>query len=244
MNRFFVPPEWIEQKGVRLEDEFAHQICHVLRLKRGDQVVVLDNTGFEYVVRLTCVDKKKACGDIEERRLCTAEPSARITLFQSLLKREKFEWVLQKCTEVGVARIVPIITARSLVQKTEIKPGKMVRWRRILREAAEQSGRGKVPELAEPIHLAESFKCTQDVRVMASLHGGLCSMHEGLVHVAAEAHGQIGVWIGPEGGFDPEEAAQAARAGFGLVSLGQRTLRTETAAVVACTLILHELKEL
>jgi 16S rRNA (uracil1498-N3)-methyltransferase len=244
MNRFFIPQEWIEQDRVRLEEEFGHQICHVLRLNPQDRVVVLDNTGMEYVVRLTRVDKKRAIGQIEETRANQTEPSAQITLFQSMLKREKFEWVLQKCTEVGVARIVPVITTRSLAQKTEIKPGKMIRWKRILREAAEQCGRGKVPELVEPIHLAESFKWPLDVRLMAALEGDLVSVHECLSQANPESIADIGVWIGPEGGFDPEEVALAVNTGFRCVKLGRRTLRTETAALVACTLILHELKEL
>ena len=244
MNRFFIPQEWIEPDRVRLEEEFGHQIFHVLRLKPQDKVVVLDNTGMEYVVRLTRVDKKRAIGQIEERRVCQAEPSTQMTLFQSMLKREKFEWVLQKSTEVGVARIVPVITTRTLAQKTEIKPGKMIRWKRILREAAEQCGRGKVPELAEPIYLAESLKWPLDVRLMATLEGDLDSIHESLFQTRSEASPTIGVWIGPEGGFDPEETALAAKTGFSFIRLGQRTLRTETAAIVACTLILHALKEL
>ncbi|MCF7973899.1 MAG: 16S rRNA (uracil(1498)-N(3))-methyltransferase [Phycisphaerae bacterium] len=244
MNRFFIPREWIEQDRVRLEDDFAHQISHVLRLKPQDFVVVLDNTGMEYVVRLTWMDNKRTGGEIHERRSCLAEPLAQITLFQSMLKREKFEWVLQKCTEVGVARIVPVITSRSLVQKTEIKPGKMDRWRRIIREAAEQCGRGRVPDLVEPTHLAESFAWPMDVRLMAALEGDQRSIPESLSQVNATTGPNIGVWIGPEGGFDSEEVAMAAGHGACCVSLGQRTLRTETAAVVACTLILHELKEL
>jgi len=244
MNRFFIPQEWIEPDRVRLEEEFGHQIFHVLRLKPQDRVVVLDNAGMEYVVRLTRVDKKRAIGQIEETRASQAEPSAQITLFQSMLKREKFEWVLQKCTEVGVVRIVPVITTRSLAQKTEIKPGKMIRWKRILREAAEQCGRGKVPELAEPIHLAESLEWPFDVRLMADLEGDLRSIHESLSRTDSKASPNIGVWIGPEGGFDPGEIDLAKKMDFSCVRLGRRTLRTETAAIVACTLILHELKEL
>jgi 16S rRNA (uracil1498-N3)-methyltransferase len=244
MNRFFVPQVWIEENRVRLCDEFAHQICHVLRLKPQDLVVLLDNTGTEYVVSLTEVHKKQVIGHIQETRSCTAEPLARITLFQSMLKRDKFEWVLQKCTEVGVARIVPVITLRTLAQKTEIKQGKMERWKRIIREASEQCARGRVPELAEPIWLEESFKWPLDLRIMAALEGEQQSIHESLCHTDSTTGPHIGVWVGPEGGFDHEEIVLGEKAGAICVRLGQRTLRTETAAVVACTLILHELKDL
>ncbi|MCP4449971.1 MAG: 16S rRNA (uracil(1498)-N(3))-methyltransferase [Planctomycetes bacterium] len=244
MNRFFVPPTWIEEDRVRLCDGFAHQICHVLKLHPGDGVVVLDNTGTEYMVRLTHVDKKLAWGEIQERRACPAEPLARVTLFQSLLKRDKFEWVLQKCTEVGVARVVPVITQRTLAQKTEIKPGKMERWRRIMREASEQCARGKVPDLAEPIFLEESLEWLVDLRLMGALEGNRQSIRESLCHMDSTTGPSIGVWVGPEGGFDSEEVALGNAAGAIRVRLGQRTLRTETAAVVACTLILYELKDL
>ena len=244
MNRFFVPPECIDDHNVRLEEGLAHQICNVLRLKPQDLVVVLDNTGNEYIARLVEVNKKQVIGHIQERRPCTAEPTIRITLFQSMLKREKFEWVLQKSTELGVTRIVPVITARSLVQKTEIKPAKMGRWKHIIREAAEQCARGRMPELAEPIPLAESFKRPLDIRLMAVLGPDLRSIDECLSGVTAEGNKGVGLWIGPEGGFHPEEIDRAVNSGLSCIGLGPRTLRTETAAIVGCTLILHALKEL
>ena len=244
MNRFFIPQECIEENRVRLCNGFAHQICHVLRLKPQDLVVVLDNTGTEYTVSLTEVNKKQVIGHIKETRPSMAEPLVRITLFQSMLKRDKFEWVLQKCTEVGVARIVPVITQRTLTQKTEIKPAKMERWRRVIREASEQCTRGKVPDLAEPIWLEESLEWPLDLRIMASLGGNRQSIQESLCHTDSATGPNIGVWVGPEGGFDPEEVVLGEKAGSICVRLGQRTLRTETAAVVACTLILHELKDL
>lgn len=244
MNRFFVPQEWIADDRVHLDEPFAHQICHVLRLQPQDLVVVLDNTGAEYEVRLTEVNKTRVIGCIQETRTCAAEPSVRVTLFQSMLKRDKFEWVLQKCTELGVARIVPVVTSRSLVQKTEIKPAKMARWRHIIREAAEQCARGRVPDLAEPIHLAETFKLPFNTRLMATVDKDLDSIDQCLSHVTVETSHDIGLWIGPEGGYDPDEVALAKREGISCVGLGQRTLRTETAAIVGCTLILHALKEL
>ncbi len=244
MNRFFIPQTWIDGDRVCLSNGFAHQICHVLRLKPKDQVVVLDNTGAEYVVCLTEVGKHQVGGVIQEQRVCQAEPLVQITLFQSMLKRDKFEWVLQKCTEIGAVRIVPIITERSIVQKTEIKSGKMQRWQGIIREAAEQSGRGRVPELVEPISFSESLNWPLEIRIMAALEGNQHSIQQSLACADSIPRRSLGVWIGPEGGFDPEEVALASSQGVHCVRLGRRILRTETAGVVACALILHELKEL
>ncbi len=244
MNRFFIPQTCIEEDRVRLCNGFAHQICHVLRLKPKDHVVVLDNKGSEYVVCLTDVGKHQVCGDIQERRLCQTEPLAQITLFQSMLKRDKFEWVLQKCTEIGVARIVPIITERSIVQKTEIKSGKMQRWQAIIREAAEQSGRGRVPDLGVPMMFGDSLEWSLDIRIAGALRGDQCSIQKSLSQVDVTSHPSVGLWIGPEGGWTLEEVESATSVGVHCVKFGQRILRTETAAVVACILILHELKEL
>lgn len=244
MNRFFIPSEWIEGKRVSLHDPYAHQMCHVLRLRPGDWVVVLDNCGREFDVCLTDVGKQLVVGEVRGERVCVAEPKTQVVLFQSMLKRDKFEWVLQKCTEVGVTRIVPVITQRSIVQKISIKSEKRERWQTIVREAAEQCGRGRVPELADPVTLKQSLSVSLDLRIMASLDGEPVSLHEVMSKANSATGSKIGIWIGPEGGFHPEEVALAEEAGAACVRFGQRVLRTETAAVVASSLILHELKEL
>ncbi|NJN53352.1 MAG: 16S rRNA (uracil(1498)-N(3))-methyltransferase [Anaerolineae bacterium] len=145
MHHFFIPPKNITERQVILTGEQARQVAQVLRMRVGEQVMVLDNTGWQYEVRLTAVSREQVNADIIEKRLAEGEPAMHITLYMALLKREKFEWVLQKGTEVGVSRFVPVITQRTLAQDTEIKAGKQERWQKILIEAAEQSRRGRIP---------------------------------------------------------------------------------------------------
>lgn len=246
MNRFFIPQHWIKGNVVRLEGRYAHQMGHVLRLGPGDSMIVLDNTGHEYDVEMTAIENDYVIGQIKNQRVCKTEPRSQVTLFQSLLKRDKFEWVLQKCTEVGVAEIVPVITRRSLIRTTHLKPEKQERWQTIIREAAEQCTRGRMPVLAAPINFSTSLERVNHY------HLGLiaapkvdCSSLATVVKTVLDANPpRVGLWIGPEGGFDPSEIEEAVGAGAVCVGLGKRILRTETAAVVTCALTLHELGEL
>jgi 16S rRNA (uracil1498-N3)-methyltransferase len=244
MNRFFVPVQGIQLNQVLLSGQQAHQIRNVLRLKVGDNVVVLDNAGCEYEVTLTKVTKDETVGKILQKRPATGEPRTQITLYQALLNREKFEHVLQKCTEIGVAEFVPIITERTIVRDAEkIDRRRLARWRRIITESAEQSGRGRIPQL-QPAHrfknivsnLGEFDRC-----LITSPNG------QSLRQILREGDTKpvrIGLFIGPEGGFTEAELKACCEAGAKQIGLGKRILRTETAAVVTSALILYELGEL
>jgi 16S rRNA (uracil1498-N3)-methyltransferase len=247
MHRFFVTPDSIVNKAVHFGEDQARQIRQVLRLQRGTQVVVLDNSGREYVVMLTEVTRLHALGQIEEARPSTSEPRARVTLYQSLLPRDKFEWVLQKGTEVGVSSFVPVITQRSLVRDAAAAGNKQPRWERIITEAAEQSGRGRLPELHQPISFAEALAQA------ASYHCALIPWEKATKESVGAALGRlpgelnrpaVALFIGPEGGYSDEEIEQASAARAIPVTLGRRILRTETAAVVAAALVLYELGDL
>jgi 16S rRNA (uracil1498-N3)-methyltransferase len=246
MNRFFVSEENLPGDTVVLGREQAHQIRNVLRMEAGERVVVLDNRGWEYEVILTTVGRDEVAGRVAEKRPASGEPRAQITLYQSLLKRDKFEWVLQKCTEVGVSRFVPVVTERSIVRDAAaVTPSKLTRWRRIITEAAEQCGRGRIPELAPPAALGEvvsEFEGFDCCLVSLTQGGG-----EGIRRALRRGDGTpatIAVLTGPEGGFTEEEGKLCRDSGAIAISLGERILRTETAAVVAASLILYELGEL
>ncbi len=238
MHHFFIPPQNLTDRQAILTGEQARQIAQVLRLHVGERVVVLDNTGWEYEVRLTAVTPPQVIGDIVEKRTAVGEPSLHITLYMALLKREKFEWVLQKGTEVGVSRFVPVITQRTLAQDTEIKPGKQERWQKILTEAAEQCRRSRIPALAAPMKLADAL--AQHGAEMALIPWesatavGLKSALSGTIPTSAA------LFIGPEGGFAPEEIERARQHHVQPVTLGKRILRAETAAIVATSLLIHE----
>jgi len=244
-NRFFVSESGFEDQGVRLSAEQAHQVCHVLRLKVGDAIVVLDNAGHEYDVALTVVTRREVTGQITDRRESPGEPRVRIALFQSLLAREKFEWVLQKGTEVGVARFVPVQTGRSIVRAKQIDAKKLTRWRRILTEAAEQSHRGRIPEITDAATWSEvlSQLGAFDRNLIAATSGRTRSLKVAL-QFDDNAPSSIAVLIGPEGGFTADEVEQACENGAVPVGLGPRILRTETAGMVLPALILHEIGDL
>lgn len=240
MHRFFVAPDSFAGDRVVLPDQIAHQIRNVLRLRAGTAVVVLDNSGWEYEVLLRQVDRQQVVGEAVAKRPCPNEPSVQLTLYQALMKRDKFEWVLQKGTEIGVSHFVPLVTQRSLVQDVDIKEGKQLRWEKIITEAAEQSRRGCIPTLHPPQTLAEALAAQPaQPGLIAWEEESRLTLRGALAGDERPSH--ISLFIGPEGGFASEEVAAAQAAGIQAVTLGKRILRAETAALVAAALVLHEL---
>lgn len=244
MNRFFISKSDFQGEQVVLGRRQAHQIRNVLRMTTGGHIIVLDNTGYEYDVVLTEVRKDSVLGQIEQKRPAAGEPQLRLTLYQSLLPRDKFELVLQKCTEVGVTRFVPIVTQRSLVRDVDaVTPNKLTRWRRIITEAAEQSARGRIPELDQPVRFKQVVMglAEFDLCLIASPQEQKMTLREALHQSRKKKPQTIALLIGPEGGFAEQEARLARDSGATPVGLGPRILRTETAAIVTTALILHEL---
>jgi len=244
-NRFFVSRSDFAGDRVRLSREQAHQVRQVLRLRPGDMIVVLDGQGMEYEVKLATVSHSEAVGQITSSRAAAGEPVVQLTLFQSLLVREKFEWVLQKGAEVGVTEFVPILTSRGIVRTREIDEGKHDRWRRIVTEAAEQSHRGRVPKIDQVITFSDAVSQLTgfDHCLIAAPSQETKGLRDALLGVPGK-DASIALMIGPEGGFTDEEVAMACEKGAVAVGLGPRILRTETAAVVASALILYELGEM
>jgi 16S rRNA (uracil1498-N3)-methyltransferase len=244
MHRFFLSPSSIQAGVVHFTEPISRQMVQVLRLKPDALVTVLDGQGREYQVRLTDLSAQASEGQIESERQASGEPETLLTLYLCLTQREKFEWMLQKCTEVGASRFVPVISSRSLVQDARDVISKYDRWQRILQEAAEQSYRGKVPVLESPLRLEEAVN-------LAKQTGACCiipweeektlSLQQALKMRPAR---EVILLIGPEGGFSQEEVASAQAANFLSVTLGNRILRMETAAVVASALVLYELGEM
>ena len=244
MHRFFLDPTQIGHQTVRFDADQAHQMRRVLRLRPGDRVLALDGRGRQYEVVLDEVTNARVIGRVAAQSEAGGEPGTRLTLFQSLLRRDKFEWVLQKGTEVGVSAFTPVTTRRSLVRGDDVTPEKMVRWERIIREAAEQSGRGLLPRLLPPapFSAATVAAAALDRAVIAWEGEPQRTLGEALAHSGDLL--EVGLFIGPEGGFEADEIDEAAAQGVVAATLGRRILRTETAAVVGAALVLHELGEL
>jgi len=244
MHRFFIPPAWIHGDHVLLGDEIAHQLRHVLRLRPGARIVVLDDRGVEYEVALVSVENKIARGGIVARRPASGEPSAQVTLCQALLKKDNFEWVLQKGTEIGVTRFVPLITARTVAAGSDgVSAARQERWARIVREAAEKSRRGALPVVDAQLTFGEALAdiATADLSLIAWEEERATSLRDAVAPLRAVDSPQVIVFVGPEGGFTAEEVAQAQVRGALPVTLGARILRAETAATAAALLVLYEL---
>ena len=235
-HRFWIAPDQLDGERVSFSADQAHQLQNVLRLRPGDTVRVFDGQRpRDLVVRLD--DSRH--GVVEGDRAQALEPHTRLIVYPALLQRDKFETVLQKLTEIGATGIVPVITARSLV-RTGTDQRRQQRWRSILREASEQSGRGVVPSLLAALPFDAAVHAAEGTRVMA---------YEGERHhdVRAALHARpdvVSLFVGPEGGYEPSEVDCAQRAGAELVTLGPRVLRTETASPLLAALVLYELGDL
>lgn len=232
-NRFFIEEKIGSEEIFVLKDRAQiHQISRVLRLKAGSDVVLLDNSGFEYPAIIEAFAKNEVVFKILEKRGSAAEPKIKIVLYQSLLKKDKMEWIFEKGTELGVSKFVPVLSKYCV--KTELN---FERAKKIIREAAEQCGRSKLPEISEvsDFEKAAEFNAKEgglnlifDKSAPFSFKNFACRK---------ESSEAANLFIGPEGGFSEDEIALAKKSGFQIVSLGARTLRAETAAIAACVLI-------
>ena len=241
MHRFFIPPENIHTDQIEFNGKCAHQIARVLRLKEGDVCIALNNLGNEVAGRLEQVSPDKCLARVIEKRSAD-EPHVTLLMMLCLTQREKFEWMLQKCTEIGAAGFLPVISQRSLVQGKTETLAKYERWQMILKEAAEQSGRGMIPQLLPPANLKEAVMNTRDEYALRLIPWE-DEKQTGIKTMLREGNpAQVALLIGPEGGFSAEEVETATDAGFLRVTLGRRILRMETAAVVSAALIFHELE--
>ena len=246
MNRFFVSPDRIAGKDIVFPADLTHQILHVLRLKDGDWVEVLDNRGQGFRVLLVFKeDESQVFGEIQEKIPVISEPSVKITLYFGLSNREKIEWIIQKGTEIGVSAFSPFISQRTLVRSSSISEKRRVRWERIVREAAEQSKRFRLPELNSPEALDTCFSIAQQLHDLNFIAWeGAPSDGQKLNEKLKDFKGKtVGLFVGPEGGFSEGEVKRAQEAGFRVVSLGKRILRMETAAIVFPALVLFALQD-
>lgn len=233
IHRFFVPPAALAASTVVVEGTVARQMAVVLRLRRGEEVVLLDGLGNEVWCVLGEVAPRRVTARQTARRQNQAESSVAIHLFPALIRAPRLELVLQKATELGVASVTPFVSRRSVARLAP--DGVPDRWRAIVREASEQSGRGRLPELQPPVNLATACRLASgaDLAICCSEYGG-----EDLRLLCATPGLQsVSVLVGPEGGLEPEEVAAATEHGICPVALGPRVLRAETAAIAVCSAI-------
>ena len=248
MHRFFVSPECLQGETISLTGPLARRLSRVLRLCPGDQVILLDDSGWAYKVELEGVGPDQVAAHLVGASQPQTEPSTRLLLYQALPKAKKLDWVLQKGTELGVSTFVPLLAQRSVVRREERDAErKLARWRRIVTEAAEQSGRARLPKVLPPRSFVEACETPPPGALALMARVGDEAMPLGralrpLLDRAAPL--EVRLFVGPEGGFSPGEVARARQAGIVPVSLGPRVLRTETAGLVALSAILYALGDL
>ena len=245
-HRFHVRPEQIANGRVDFSAEQAHQIATVLRLRQGSSGRVFDGAlPVDHVVRLERVGGTAAVGVVESQADQAPETRTRLVARPALLRRDAFEQVLDSLTQLGVAAIAPVVSVRC-VARDQPDDRRMVRWRSILREAAEQSGRGFVPELVAPAPLEQAVEVAvrEGVALLAYEAERAGPIAGVLSAVGIRGAGTLSLFVGPEGGFEEAEVVGARRAGVRIVSLGPRILRAETAAPTFLALALQALGEL
>lgn len=244
MPRFYVEPEYIKDKRVSISGADARHIRTVLRLDRGDMIDIFDGSGREYAVLIETIGAAKVEGRIIGEKFVEAERLVEVTLFQGLPKASKMDLIIQKSTELGVCRIVPMITSRSIPDlDSKKKDLRISRWKRIAVEASKQSGRTKVPHVEDILKFSDAFAREFDLKLIMWESEREAKLKEvlGKCHVSAYPC-RVGVFVGPEGGFTNEEIGQARYMGAIPVSMGPRILRTETAGMIATAILMYELE--
>jgi len=241
MANFYIEKTDITENIATITGEEAQHISRVLRMKKGDEVTLCDGEGNFYEAVLIDFSEKVVTAEILSSRRAETEPEVQITVFQGVPKNPKLETIIQKLTEIGAVRLVPVDTKRAVAKLD--KENKVDRLRKIAREAAKQSKRGIVPEVLSPVSFKEAVKMATEADLALIPYeeerGG--SRKKAL---SGKTPKTVSVMIGPEGGFDSEEVKLAMDSGIASVTLGKRILRTETAPLVVCSAILYELGEM
>lgn len=244
-HRFYLPAEALRLPEVVFPAATAHQLRRVLRLRPGDVVTVFVGDGLEHVVRLRELRDDLASATVLETRPGRREPRVEVALYQALLSRERFEYALEKATEIGVHRLVPLLAERARERAASVGTERLDRWRRIAAEAAEQCGRCRVPEIAPPCDLAAALAADPDeLLLLAWEHEQDRSLRAALAGARERGIARVRLLVGSEGGFSEPEVEQARASGAVTVSLGPRILRGETAGPLLAALVLYELGDM
>lgn len=233
-RRFIVAPADLAEGRAVVRGDEHHHLAKVLRLAAGDEVRVFDGQGraFRGVIDAIARDRAEVRLLEEEK---SSEPTLRVTLLAGLLHGERMDWTIEKATEIGVARIVPVLGERAVAKPRKGGWGRPDRWRRIALAASKQSGRSVLPEIAEPAGFAEALALSASSGAERIIfHPGA----EGLPPRPDPGLRESHVLVGPEGGWSAAEVDRAIEAGFVPAGLGNLTLRAETAALAALALVI------
>lgn len=244
MQHFFVIPEQVGETEIYVTGQDVNHMKNVLRMKIGEQVEISDGNNKKYLCEVSAYEEEKAVLRILEIREADTELKSRLYLFQGLPKNDKMELIVQKAVELGAYEVIPVSMKRCVVKLDAKKAAKKVeRWNSISESAAKQAGRSIIPKVSDVVSYREALERAEQLDVVLVPY----ELEEGMAETKKLLHqiqpGQsVGIFIGPEGGFEREEVEQAIEAGAHPVTLGRRILRTETAGFTMLSILMFELE--
>ena len=245
MQHFFVSPEQVREEKIYVEGSDVNHMKNVLRMKTGEELTIGDGDGWLYVCVVESYEEDMAVLRILEKKKDESELPSKIYLFQGLPKSDKMEWIIQKAVELGVHQVIPVATKRAVVRlegKKEVN--KQRRWQAISESAAKQSKRMYVPEVSHVMSFKEALAYAKNLDVILLPYERAKGMQETKAIINSIKPGQsIGIFIGPEGGFDEKEVEQSMDEGAKAITLGKRILRTETAGLTVLSVLMFALEE-
>ena len=245
MYQFFVEDEQVQQDRICIVGGDVNHIGHVLRMKTGEKIRISDQSGRSYFCRILEITEEEVWAQIEDTDEMGTEFSHKVYLFQGLPKSDKMELIIQKAVELGAYEIIPVETKRCVVKLDGKKAAKKVeRWQQIAESAAKQSKRMLVPEVHSVMTFKEALVYAKELDVLLIPYELAKGMKETKELIRSIEPGKsIGVFIGPEGGFEEQEVADAMKAGAKPITLGHRILRTETAGLAVLSVLMFQLED-
>lgn len=245
MHRFYVGTENIEDNRIVITGSDVNHIKNVLRLNKGEKIVICDGQGQDYYCIIDNVAKEQVIAVIEDKQKANTELRTKIYLFQGLPKKDKMELIVQKAVELGAYEIVPVKMKRTIVKIDNEKKekAKLNRWQTIANEASKQSRRGILPNVHEIVSYKEAIDMAKELEYVI-LPYELAENMEYTRKIIEEASkcSSIGIFIGPEGGFEEEEVSLAKENGIKPITLGNRILRTETAGLTTLAMLMYNIE--
>lgn len=244
--RFYVEKEQIKDGKIVITGSDVNHIKNVLRMEIGEKIIVCDGQGMDYYSVIESQSKEEILLSIEEEKQTQSELQGKIYLFQGIPKKDKMELIIQKAVELGVYEIIPVMMKRTIVKiedkKKEMK--KLERWQAIATSAAKQSGRGIIPQITETKTLSQalSYQKELDCKIVPYENAKGISRTKEII-AGLKSSSNVGIFIGPEGGFEEEEIRQAMEEGYEPITLGKRILRTETAGLSILSMIMLQMEQ-
>lgn len=246
MYQFFVEPDQIRQDHVVITGDDVNHIKNVLRMRTGEEIIARNGSdGREYHCSIMELKEEEIICELLDISECGSELPSKVYLFQGLPKADKMELIIQKAVELGVHEIIPVVCRRTVVKLDEKKEkNKQQRWQNIAQAAAKQSKRGMIPQVKNVMSLQEAItysRCAAVRLIPYELAEGMNRTREIMSQLKPSE--DVAVFIGPEGGFDPEDIEKAVAAGIEPITLGRRILRTETAGMTVLSIIMYHLEQ-